>query len=180
MKRENSKLKQESNTEIAEVSQSLIDAIKKDIAKFNSYWDFLYSVDAMVQNGDTQPRVLKYKNEEMGNYESKFVKKYTGNSINGAFVFEKYASFQKNIAREGKAQWVDTGYFIPRMFWDFIEKQRMNFEDYKEIPKMSHEEIIQRIKRDKEDWQQKITSHKSKSYGDIIESRNKAVDFLQS
>lgn len=124
-------------TSIVEMTQGMIDAIKTEMRKFNSYDKFLYSVEAMKEQ--ELPVVLKYPNERLDWYENTYVKKFVGNSINNLFVFKKYANLKKNTATEGKPIYIDSCYFIPRMFWDFVGKQKSstysNFtptEDYKQ------------------------------------------------
>jgi hypothetical protein len=118
------KIERQDITEIVEITPEMIKAIKRDIKNFTRYDDFLYSVEA-IKKSDFLPSVLQYRNEYLEDYENKFIKKYIGNSLNNMFVFKKYANVQKNIASEGKPQYVDTGYFMPRSFWDFVSKQKI-------------------------------------------------------
>ena len=104
------------------ISQEMTNAIKEKIKEYPSYYDFLYAVKAMEDRGG-RPVVLKHKNELLREYEEKFIKRFK-KDITDEFIFTKMANYRKNIANDGKPKWVDTGYFIPRSFWDFVERQK--------------------------------------------------------
>jgi len=118
--------KKEDNANVAQISRSMINSIKKEMFKYKYYDDFLFEVEAMKKT-DNAPIVNKYKNEDIKWYEEKYIKKHQ-QGINDAFVFEQYATHMKNVAQEGKPQWVNSGYFIPRSFWDFVSKQKYEQE----------------------------------------------------
>lgn len=68
--------------------------------------------------GRKDKRVMRYPIKDMVAYEKDFLSKLlTG--INDSFIFEKIAT-EWTTDHDGKRK--KTGYFIPRMFWDYVKR----------------------------------------------------------
>ena len=115
------KKQEESPTEGAVMSVDMLKSCKSEIAKFGfeqkEYTKFLISVKAM-RDVDT---VMSYSNHEIDQYRAEFVKKHE-TSIGDTFIFDKCKL--KRSAEGGRSS--ETGYFVPRTFWDSVLKTKSN------------------------------------------------------
>lgn len=103
-------------TQEAVMSTEFIKKCKADIAKYgfnnrDEYPKFLISVKAM-KNSRT---VMKYPNEEIQAYREEFLKK-NEYSIGDSFALDKF----KIMSTDESGHSYETGYFVPRAFWDKI------------------------------------------------------------
>lgn len=93
------------------------ETLRREINKHQTFQDFLVSVRAVSRDNRT---VYKYKNEEKEAYETKYIKPHT-KGLNDMFIFDKHAIMKtKKEVSTGKYELVQTGYFCPRLFWDFV------------------------------------------------------------
>lgn len=100
----------------AEPSNEMVKSIFKQMKKFKKYEDFLVSVGAMKKiNSDYS--VIKYPKEQLIDYENKLIREHMKTSLNDEYIFSDKSKFTKK-SEEGIVY--DTGYFIPRFFWDYI------------------------------------------------------------
>lgn len=96
------------------MTPTFIKNCKNDIAKFGftgkEYIKFLISVFAMKD----EKTVVKLPNNEISEYREKFLKK-NEYGIGDSLILDRFKI--KSIVGEHKQE---TGYFVPRSFWDKI------------------------------------------------------------
>lgn len=105
-----------------EMSIEMLKDCKKDIAKFgfslkNEYPNFLVSVLAQKEDGT----VLKYHNSQLEMYREKFIKK-NEHSVEDTMQLEKF----KIKSSDENGNQYETGYFVPRSFWDKILETKID------------------------------------------------------
>lgn len=111
-----SRKKEDINNEV-DLLPEMRNALRSEINKYKTFQEFLVSVRAISKDNKT---VYKYKNEEKEQYEKKFIKPHM-KGINDMFIFDKHAIMKtKKEVATGKYELVQTGYFCPRVFWDFV------------------------------------------------------------
>lgn len=95
---------------IVSASDAMTQSIRNEKNNFGSYYEFLKSVGAM---SDTS--VLQYPNNQLDEYEKRFVAKHE-KGLSDGFVFAKckVSKFDSN------GNPYESGYFIPRIFWDSV------------------------------------------------------------
>lgn len=107
-----------------EISRNMVINCKADISKFGfnpgDYEKFLMSVKAMKPDGT----VLQYRNKQLTEYRDFYLKK-NEKDLGDAFILDKFkilTSIEKGINN-----WVqiETGWFAPRSFWDYILDYRL-------------------------------------------------------
>lgn len=104
----------------AKLLPELRQALHREMKRYPTYSDFLFAVKATSKDGTT---VYKYNNDLMEEYESRYLKPHV-KQINDLFIFEAKAKFRsKKQVASNKYELVDTGYFCPRMFWDFVRDE---------------------------------------------------------
>ena len=103
----------------AEILPETLKKLKAAVAKYENYDDFLLSQMAIKKVGN-RPVVLKYNISQMPAYEATFIAPYiTG--MNDEFIFAKYARLKtKKEVATGKWDFVNTDWFMPRLFWDYV------------------------------------------------------------
>jgi len=87
--------------------------------KAGSWDNFLHSVKAQINKGG-QETVLKYQNQRLDEYETKFVDPISG--IDNYFE-EKTVVFTQD---HKSAPRINTGYFLPRNYWDWCYNEIIN------------------------------------------------------
>ena len=92
--------------------------------KAGSWDNFLHSVKAQKKVG-YQETVVQYPNSMMDEYETKFVEKISG--IDNFFE-DKTVVFTQD---HKTAPRINTGYFLPRNYWDWCLKEMMNDRSFK-------------------------------------------------
>lgn len=155
-------------------SQEMIDSIKKEIGTYETYWEFLYAVQAMTR-GETQPNVLEFEKAYFNEYQNTFVKKHFHSSDDPTVFYER-TNKRVNIAPEGKPNMKETGFFCPRIFWDFIEHEKMSYDEYKKIKKPTQDDIRSSIQKAKKKMLEK--TNVEVKFADVVEKRNESVDYL--
>lgn len=104
---------------VPSISSEMVRNCKKAIAVFGfhawEYEKFLSTVAAMVGE-----KVLQFPVSDIEKYRERYVKQYE-HGFNDVFVFDAKSKI-KHKNEDGKI--IETGFFCPRLFWDFIIKSQ--------------------------------------------------------
>lgn len=117
------------NNIISTLSEVTMDNIARAMKKFNTYDEFLKSVNA-ISNDD---KAYEFHLNELEKYEKVFVSNFYDTPLNDTFYFSDKVSIKEVIIEGVKKTYKKTGYFIPKIFWDKIERERKPFAKYDPI-----------------------------------------------
>lgn len=110
---------EDSGAQLLDATKEKVKAYMKSKGAFKNYDRFLYDHKAMgMKPGNKEKVVYRFENKDMPKYEKDFLSGLlTG--LNDSFIFDKLAT-EWTTNHDGKRK--KTGYFMPRMFWDFVKR----------------------------------------------------------
>lgn len=103
----------------AQISQKMIDSIHQAMDKYKEIEDFYVAVEAIkFSNGEFV--VLKYRNDQMNDYQEKHVHGFQ-KTINDSLVFEKKTILEIEDEQKRTRK---SGWFYPISFWEHIARSK--------------------------------------------------------